>query len=61
MNMKTGYMKYITYPLGLRPYNQNIKSGKNKKDEVNSKYCVYFNDYDNYSFKDPIFTLIYNI
>ena len=58
MLISTHHIKYIVFPLGIRPYNIEIKEGRKSCDDINPRYCVYFSDYDNYSFKQTILDLI---
>lgn len=61
MTIKTHHVKYVVCPLGIRPYNIDIREGRKSCDDINPKYCVYLSDYGNFSFKQTIFNLISSI
>ena len=61
MAVSTHHIKYVVFPLGIRPYNIDIQEGRRSYDDINSKYCVYFSDYDSYSYKQSVFNLFRKI
>ena len=61
MLVSTHHIIYVACPLGIRPYNVDVQEGRRSYEDINSKYCVYFSDYGNYSYKQSIFILFRNI
>ena len=61
MVVSTYHIIYVACSLGIRPYNVDVKEGRRSYDDINSKYSVYFSDYDNLSFKISFSIIFRNI